>query len=121
MKRSVATLFILPALFLLIAAIDESPVMHSRKSAEDNAKTLIDEGRHIFRFDTFGDEAFWTDQLHIQQSVSTLSPQSALALGLKVDAQALSPATVEAIRHGKVNLDDPAVTLALIKAKPCWV
>jgi len=76
---------------------------------------LIDQGRHIFRFDTFGDEAFWTDQLHIQQSVGTLSPQTALTLGLKVDAQALSPSTIEAIKHGKVNLGDPAVTLALIK------
>jgi len=115
MKRSVATLFILPGLFLLIAAINESPRIHSRSSAEENAKALIDQGRNIFRFDTFGDEAFWTDQLHIQQSVSTLSPQTALTLGLKVDAQALSPSTIEAIKHGKVNLGDPAVTLALIK------
>jgi hypothetical protein len=115
MKRSVATLFILPGLFLLAAAINESPRIHSRSSAEENAKALIDQGRNIFRFDTFGDEAFWTDQLHIQQSVSTLSPQTALTLGLKVDAQALSPSTIEAIKHGKVNLGDPAVTLALIK------
>jgi hypothetical protein len=115
MKRSVLTLFLLPAVILLVAAITETPTMHSRNSAEENAKTLIDEGRHVFRFDTFGDEAFWTDQLHIQQSVSKLSPQTALSLGLKVDAQALSPATVESIRHGRVNLSDPAVTLALIK------
>lgn len=66
MKRSVATLFMLPALFLLIAAINESPRIHSPSNAEDNAKALIDEGRHVFRFDTFGDEAFWTDQLRMQ-------------------------------------------------------
>jgi hypothetical protein len=75
MKRSVVTLFLLPALLLLVAAITETPTMHSRNSAEENAKTLIDEGRHVFRFDTFGDEAFWTDQLHMQQSVSKLSPR----------------------------------------------
>ncbi len=119
MKRSVATLFILPAVFLLIAAINQTPAMHNRaqspNNAEENAKQLIDEGRHIFRFDTFGDEAFWTGALQMQQAVSTLSPQAALALGLKVDAEALSPAVIEAIKRGNVNLNDPAVTLALIK------
>jgi hypothetical protein len=84
-------------------------------SAEDNAKQLIDQGRHIFRFDTFGDEAFWGGQLHLQQSINNLTPRTALALGLKVDAQALPPSVVEAIKHGRVNLNDPAVTLLLIK------
>jgi hypothetical protein len=118
MHRSVAALFILPAVLLLIAAINESPMLdggHADSSAEDNAKQLIDQGRHIFRFDTFGDEAFWTGSLHIQQAVSTLSPQTALSLGLKVDAQALSPSLIEEIKHGRVNLNDPNVTLALIR------
>ena len=56
-----------------------------------------------------------TGALQMQQAVSTLSPQAALALGLKVDAEALSPAVIEAIKRGNVNLNDPAVTLALIK------
>ena len=119
MKRSVATLFLVAAVFLLIGAVDESTAnpggSQFRTSAEENAQTLIEQGRHIFRFDTFGDEAFWTDALHMQQPVSTLSPQTALALGLKVDAQALSPAVIQAIKLGRVNLTDPAVTLALIK------
>src|SRR6185437_14932099 len=120
MKRSVAMLFLLVAVVLLIAAVDESSIKTAgssqfRNSAEDNAKTLINQGRHIFRFDTFGDEAFWTDALHMQQAVSTLSPQTALTLGLKVDAQALSPSVIQAIKLGRVNLADPAVTLALIK------
>lgn len=120
MKRSVAMLFLLVAVVLLIAAVDESSTKSAgssqfSNSAEDNAKTLINQGRHIFRFDTFGDEAFWTDALHMQQAVSTLSPQTALTLGLKVDAQALSPSVIQAIKLGRVNLADPAVTLALIK------
>jgi hypothetical protein len=86
-------------------------------NAEDNAKQLIDQGRQIFRFDTYGDEAFWSGQLQMQQAVSSLTPANALALGLKVDAEALSPSVVEAMKHGKVNLNDPAVTLALIKQK----
>jgi hypothetical protein len=84
-------------------------------SAETNSQQLIDQGRQIFRFDTFGDEAFWGGQLHLQQSVSTLSPSAALQLGLKIDSDALSPSLVEAIKHGKVNLNDPGVTLQLIK------
>lgn len=84
-------------------------------SAEDNSKQLIEQGRQIFRFDTFGDQAFWGGQLQLQQAVNMLTPRNALALGLKVDAQALSPSIVEAIKHGKVNLDDPAVTRLLIQ------
>jgi hypothetical protein len=84
-------------------------------SAETNSKKMIDQGRQIFRFDTFGDEAFWSGQLHMQQAVSTLSPRTALGLGLKVDSDALSPSLIAAIKAGKVNLDDPAVTLQLIK------
>lgn len=84
-------------------------------SAEDNSAQLIQQGRQIFRFDTFGDEVFWGDQLQLHQAINALTPRNALALGLKVDSQALSPSVVEAIKHGKVNLDDPAVTRALIQ------
>lgn len=86
-------------------------------NADANAQLLIAEGRDIFRFDTFGDQAFWGDQLHLQQSINGLTPRTALALGLKVDSDALPQSTIEAIKHGKVNLDDPAVTRALIKQK----
>jgi len=65
-------------------------------SAEDNSAQLIQQGRQIFRFDTFGDEAFWGGQLQLHQAINTLTPQNALALGLKVDAEALSPSVVEA-------------------------
>src|SRR6185437_964955 len=67
--------------------------------------------------DTYGDEAFWTGQLEMQKAVSTLSPAKALLLGLKVDSQALTPAQIIAIKQGKVNVNDPAVTLQLIKQK----
>jgi hypothetical protein len=121
MKRSLGIFLLVPALFLLLAAFAGFTAKIDAKSAplradaDENAKRLIEQGRQIFRFDTFGDEAFWTDQLGMQQSVSGLSPQTALALGLKVDAEALPPAVVEAIRHGQVNLGDPAVTLQLIR------
>jgi len=119
MKLHIATMFVLPAVFLTGIAItmakDKERSAKFLGSAEDNSKQLIDEGRRIFRFDTYGDEAFWTEQLQIQKTVMKLTPRTALSLGLKVDAASLSPSTVEEIKHGDINLEDPAVTLQLIK------
>jgi hypothetical protein len=81
-------------------------------------------GQNIFRFDTFGDEDFWGGalQLHLALEGGKLggvgpgvSPNAALALGLKVDVDALPPALVLQIQQGLVNLNDPATTLALLK------
>jgi len=84
-------------------------------SAEENSSQMIQQGRHTFRFDTFGDQAFWGDQLQLHQAINVLTPREALSLGLKVDPAALPPSLVEAIKHNQVNLDDPAVTRLLIK------
>jgi cytochrome c553 len=76
----------------------------------------IAQGRSIFRFDTFGDETFWTDTLRMHEVIrSSLSPRTALALGLKVDLDALPEPVKGAIRSGTIDLDDPAVTVALLK------
>ena len=89
-----------------------------------NNQSVLAEGRQTFRFDTFGDEAFWGDLLNLDAAIAGkanggvgpgLSPRQALALGLKVDVAAL-PVTLRAdIAAGKVNLNDPKVTLALLK------
>lgn len=85
---------------------------------------LINEGKNIFRFDTFGDEDFWSGVLHIDKAIAGqknggfgpgISPKTALAVGLKVDAEALPPSVVSGITNGTINLDDPATTLALLK------
>lgn len=85
---------------------------------------MLDEGMQTFRFDTFGDEAFWGDTWQLHQAIagarlggvgSGVSPKTALAVGLKVDAEALPQTVVDQIRAGAVNLDDPATTLALLK------
>jgi cytochrome c553 len=73
-------------------------------------------GRAIFRFDTFGDEQLWTGVLRLHEPIATLSPQQALAVGLKVDRDALPAATIAALQAGQVDLTDPAVTLSLLKA-----
>ncbi len=91
---------------------------------DDNAQRLLREGRQIFRYDTFGDEAFWGDALHLHRAIAGernggvgpgVSPKTALAVGLKVDLDALPPALQRQLRAGEVNLDDPATTLALLK------
>jgi mono/diheme cytochrome c family protein len=73
------------------------------------------DGQSIFRYDTFGDQQLWTETLHIQQAVKTLSPATALSVGLKVDSDALPPPIISAIQAGQVDLNDPAVTIQLLK------
>jgi hypothetical protein len=78
------------------------------------ANDMIDEGRQTFRFDTFGDEAFWTSTIHLDQAIATVSPKTALSVGLKVDVDALPQSLKDALAAGTVNLDDAANTRALI-------
>jgi mono/diheme cytochrome c family protein len=89
-----------------------------------NADRLFVEGRDVFRFETFGDQAVWGGVLGLHKAIEGsalggvgpgVSPKQALALGLKVDASALPPNLVQAIKHGKVDLDDPAVTVQLLR------
>ena len=76
----------------------------------------IEQGRQTFRHDTFGDEAFWTDQLRMHEAIAAaVDPATALSVGLKVDAQALPAAVVDGIRNGSVDLTKPATTIALLK------
>ena len=92
---------------------------------QNHAKRMLEEGKKIFRFDTFGSEDFWGGQLRLHEAIvgqklggvgSGVSPKMALSLGLKVDAEALPADLVAAITAGKVNMDDPASTVALLKA-----
>jgi hypothetical protein len=106
-------------LFALGVAIAGTVKAFNRPSADAQnlaaSDDLIAEGKQIFRFDTFGDETFWGGQLRLHETVRTLSPRQALGLGLKVDVDALPPDLVEALRRGEVDLDDPAVTVALLR------
>jgi hypothetical protein len=82
-----------------------------------NAQQMLAKGKQTFRFDTFGSEAFWGDTLKLHEAVVKLSPKQALALGLKVDADVLPADLVEQLKQGKVDLDAPATTIALLKLK----
>ncbi len=77
---------------------------------------LIAKGREIFRFDTFGDETQWTDALRLHQVIAAaVDPKTALAVGLKVDADALPPEVKSGIADGSIDLGSPATTVALLK------
>jgi hypothetical protein len=93
-------------------------------NATQHGKDLVSEGRRIFRFDDFGDDAFWSGALQLDKAVAGaknggvgpgVSPKTALSVGLKVDANALPDSVLKALKAGKVDLNDPATTLALIK------
>src|SRR5262245_32006148 len=72
-------------------------------------------GQSIFRFVTFGDEQLWTGVLQMQHVVDKISPATALSVGLKVDVDALPQSVVDQLKSGQVNLNDPAVTIQLLK------
>src|SRR5687767_15281250 len=76
--------------------------------------SVIAEGREIFRFDTFGNETFWSDTAALHVKVNNLTPLQALGVGLKVDMDALPAAVIQQIKDGDVDLNDPAVTRLLL-------
>lgn len=93
------------------------------KDTKENP-ALVAEGKNIFRYDTFGDEEFWSDLLHIDKAILGanhggygvgVSPKTALAVGLKVDAEALPAQIISGIQAGTVDLDNPATTVELLR------
>ena len=89
-----------------------------------HAQGQLEEGKKIFRYETFGSEAFWGDALQLHKAIAGeknggvgpgVSPKTALSVGLKVDADALPDSLKKQLAAGKVNLDDPATTIALLK------
>jgi hypothetical protein len=96
----------------------------AQKAASEKTKSLIAQGKQIFRFDDFGDTAFWSGVLHIDKAIlgsnhggfgPGVSPAAALGIGLKVDVDALPPEVIAGIKSGTIDLNDPATTVALLK------
>jgi len=94
-----------------------------RREHEHDSDRLA-QGRLIFRFDTFGDEAFWGGTLQLHRAIEGarfggvgggVSPKTALEVGLKVDVDALPNSLQRDLRAGRVDLNDAAVTLELLK------
>jgi hypothetical protein len=134
MKRRIATTLWAKVLALLVVLTAIGTISHRLRGDDDNNSkdptlaNAIDKttkGRQIFRYDTFGDQAFWGDTLQLHQAIEGknnggiglgVSPKTALAVGLKVDVDALPSNVREQLLRGAVNLDDPATTLLLLRA-----
>jgi mono/diheme cytochrome c family protein len=96
-----ATLFVLVLTFVVSGAQPGSQLL---------------DGRTIFRFDTFGDEQLWTKTLRMHEVIqSSVDPETALGVGLKVDADALPAELKAALQAGQVDLTDPATTVELLR------
>ena len=122
--RIIVSFFLLIGLAVAYAAEKVKPNLDLNQPIVRDAHKMLSEGRQTFRFDTFGDEAFWGDTLRLHQAIAGaklggvgpgVSPKTALSVGLKVDAEALPRTLVDQIKAGAVNLDDPATTLALLR------
>jgi hypothetical protein len=105
--------------------LPEQSLTNNDEAIEKYSKDMLDEGRKIFRYDTFGSEKFWGDQLQLHKAIAGkehggvgdgLTPNMALKLGLKVDTQFLPSIMIESIKNTTISLDKPETTLALLKA-----
>ena len=120
-----AALMLAGAILLNVSAVSKTPRPHRARATVPAVDVkLYRQGKHVFRFDTFGDQQYWSGQLQLDKAIEGaknggvgpgVSPKAALAVGLKVDSQALPKSVVNAIKKGKVDLNDPKTTLALIK------
>jgi mono/diheme cytochrome c family protein len=106
------TLILIALPLLLVLFLLSSPPSE-RLQAQTTPPTF--DGKNIFRFDTFGGEQLYTDTLQLQKAIATVSPKTALSVGLRVDSEALPPDVLNALKAGKLNLNDPAVTIQLLK------
>jgi len=109
------TLFLLAVAFAIVGDAQGKPGTSVGALAAAPRGQERPDGRTIFRFDTFGDEQLWTGVLRMHDVFETVSPSTALGVGLKVDVDALPSDLVALLRANQVNLMDPAVTLALIR------
>lgn len=112
--RLVATASIAGTLLLSHTLIGAGPSTAAPQMTERD-RGHVARGQDIFRFDTFGDEQLWTSVLRMQEPIATVDPATALAVGLKVDVDALPPAIVSALRANEVDLKSPATTLTLLR------
>jgi len=89
------------------------------------AREMLEEGREVFRYDTFGSEDFWGGQLRLHEAIlgekqggvgPGVTPKQALELGLKVDVGKLPKILVSALRESAVSLENPETTVALLRA-----
>ena len=123
-----ATLMLLGGGIFSLAALSKGQSGAAKKQQRStparSAQAKFREGRRVFRNETFGDEAFWGGTIKLHRAIAGkanggvgpgVSPETALKVGLKVDADRIPRAVARAIKQGKIDLKDPKTTLALLK------
>ena len=116
MKRLRVPAALASGALLLFACQDPATTESDPAFAKGGQPAQVASGKTIFRFDTFGDETFWTDTLELHTVIAAdLSPLEALQLGLKVDVDALPASLIADLEAGKVDLGSPATTVTLLK------
>jgi len=124
-NKNVLVVLVTPLLFTLsgFSSSFSADEYATNNNIKETIKT-IKQGKRIFRHDTFGNEVFWGEQLRLHEAIAGktnggvgpgVSPKTALELGLKVDVKALPKSLRKQLKKGQVDLDAPAVTLALLK------
>jgi hypothetical protein len=127
LARFSAGLTVIGAVFYVVLVIVNGTLTAASadraRPASPTARSVA-QGRQIFRFDTFGDQAFWGGALQLHRAIAGkqlggvgpgVSPKTALSVGLKVDATKIPKSVAAAIKAGKVDLNSPKTTLALLK------
>jgi len=128
---TLAKVLVLAASLTVALGAVRSGAQHSDQKSQgfdrqitENNQRMMKQGKQIFRYDTFGSEAFWGDALQLHKAIAGeknggvgggVSPKTALSVGLKVDADALPDSLKQQLKESKVDLDDSATTLALLK------
>jgi mono/diheme cytochrome c family protein len=93
-----------------------SPADSASTESQESALAKQLKGKQIFRYDTFGDETFWSDRLRLHEVIrSAVDPTTALSVGLKVDVEELPDAVKQGILDGSLSLFNPDTTVALLK------
>ena len=91
-----------------------------------HAEEMLEEGRKVFRHETFGSEAFWGGKLQLHKALVRqekggigpgLAPRQALQLGIKADVAAVPKLIREVLQEGAVSLDNPDTTLELLRSR----
>lgn len=124
-KSTVITTALIAAAAIVWAPWKRVIAQSTPDPASANATKMLADGKQTFRFDTFGDEAFWGDALNLHRAIEGarfggvgpgVSPKAALSVGLKIDVDAVPLDVAAQLKAGALNLDDPAATLALLEA-----
>ena len=84
-------------------------------------------GRDVYRFETFGNEGFWTDAARLPKGMmdAKFTPKQALEAGLQIDIEAIDPAMRKTLEtewktdlspQNAPMLNDPRTMVALVNA-----